>query len=291
MLRIGTITRVCCNASAVAQITSMYNGIPLPGLTNTSAIMSGPATNNDLSMSTSKPARFPGAKSNPFSTVGNWEMYMDKLDVVVDEPKETTSAFTRERNKDARYWKAGVKFVSGDYESTSIKMFACEVPYVSGSGYGQSYFYARLPRAIGDRIKETAISRDMSVKVTDDAKFKTSDNEWWCSVSISPESIGVLDRSGIFEPRPLTSIMEVTGQRGVLLNLDLEFSLKVSTDASKGRSPRDVFKIVPNATRAYIVDIDQDIPVPTLSGRRNAQAAPGDIASESLVNRLMDLKF
>lgn len=231
--------------------------------------------------------KFP-AKANPFDIVGNWEDFLDKLSVEIPPLQETTSKFTRASNANARYWKSQVKFSSNGHESGSLKMNGCLIPFIEGAKYGGSYYYAILKRAVGEKIVAAAKAVDIPCLLVDPNKFHDDGRNWWSSVSADEKSTGILDADGNFETRDFARILAVS-KEGAMLNADLTFYIRTSTDANQDRGPKNVYTISVAANRSYIADIGIDVEAPPLASKKGNKASRQDVATDALMSKLNKL--
>lgn len=195
--------------------------VPLAGLTSNT--FGSPTANM-----TSKPlAKLP--TKNPFGTVSEWTPeFMDQVTVVVGEVKETINDFTRKANPNKRYWKSVVSFEANESKSRIIKMANCNIPYIKGTNYGQDYIIAKLQKVIGDAIIDAAAQKNIAATCAD-KRVVSKNDEWWVTINNTAGRIGIVDSTGNFDPKDLAKIFGAT-EEGVILNLDLVFSLRLTLD-------------------------------------------------------------
>ncbi len=263
-----------CNAIAVAYYTVMSK-VALPGLTSSSR-----DTNNVMSEKT-------GAKGkNPFHSIGDWNLSNIKdIEVVIGEVNETTSKFTREKNANNRYWKAPVSFrtTDGKYESKIIKMFNCDVPYMSSTNYGKDYIVARLNKIVGEKIAAAALEKNIIVD-TSDKRAVSDENSWWLTVNNADGRMGLVDSHGEFDPKDLVKVFTNT-EKGMKVNFDLVFNIKLAKTDKKDRSSKDAFNLVSDCSRGAVKALNQDIEAPPTEGAIPQQAASKqDVASQELID-------
>jgi hypothetical protein len=223
---------------------------------------------------------------NPFLTTLTWTPeLMKQIEVVISDLTETTSDFTRKRNPKNRYWKAKVSFKHGSYTSQIIKIGGCEVPYMKATNYGKDYFIASLQKPIADAIIASAMQKEIIV-TKNDPKIHCPDNEWWATINGIAGRTGIVDGAGNFVTRDLDLILQKTEQ-GVLVNLDLVLTIRLTTTDGSERSSKSPFRIVPDCSRAAIKELRRDVQPPQVESQiPQQQAARGDVASQDLIDAL-----
>lgn len=254
---------------------SMYDRVPLPGLT---------ATEN---MSDKKKA-----PKNIFLSTTKWtQELVDSIDVIVGDVKSTTNTFTLRNNPDARHWKADISFRHGDNASSILKEGNAPIPWNRGNTYGTDYIYVNLPIIIGRKVQAAVQAKGFKCKTEDDRLISDGD-DWWKSVNTAAERNGVVKADASFEQRDIGSIFKVT-KTGIVVNLDYIISVKLTKlkselgDAAEKLDNKDVFRLAIDASRVGLKQIKFDAPGPPLVPRIPTQrAAKDDIASDDLLEEL-----
>ncbi|KJZ69349.1 hypothetical protein HIM_11260 [Hirsutella minnesotensis 3608] len=223
---------------------------------------------------------------NPFPNVGKWTPeLLNRIQVEIDDVKETTSPFTRSKNPGNRYWKAYVHFKFEKFESKIIKMTDCDVPHIKASNYGTDFIIARLQKSVGDKIVAEALKKDIVVSL-DDKRVPSDENNWWLTINNTSGRIGTINPRGEFDPKDLGAIFKAT-EEGVKLNLDLVFSLKLTLENKRDRSNVDKFSLVADCSRGAIRAIRQAVEAPSIDTAIPQQkASKDDVASQELVDEI-----
>lgn len=223
---------------------------------------------------------------NPFAIVTEWtERYLQDIEIVISDLKETTSDFTRKRNPHHRYWKSNVSFKYKGKESRILKMAQCPVPYFKATSYGKDYVYASLQKPVCDAIIKAAMSKDIVV-TGHDPKISGSDNEWWATINNLDGRVGTVDSNGNFEAKDLKMAFDKS-ELGARINFDLVFSIRLTLENGAERKPHDVFRIVPDCSRGAIKAIKQEIEPPNVETQIPQQGATkADVADQELMDSL-----
>lgn len=276
---ITSYLNTCCNAIAVAYITIMSK-VPLPGLTKSSK-----AILNDLNMSQTKFS----SNKNPFTTNAKWTPdLLKQISIVIDDPVETTSNFTRQRNPTNRYWKAQVHFEFDKFKQRIIKMADCDVPYIKATNYGSQFIVARLQKAVSDAIVAEALKKNIIITIQD-KRAASDDNNWWTTINNIDGRIGTVDNAGQFEPKDLGAIFNKT-QEGVKINFDVVLTIKLTTTDKRDKTSRDAFSLVADCSRGALIAVKQDIEAPQVETNIPQQpASKGDIAPQELTELIDQL--
>jgi hypothetical protein len=258
-------------------------GVPLPGLANLS-VNTSPASNMAQTIRAGK---------NPFVSIDKWTPELiSQINVHIDDVIETTGDFTRQRDPNKRHFKAGVWFSLGKEEKHRqriIKMGGCGVPYTKQANYGSQFVVALLQKTVGDAIVNAAIAKNIIVSL-DDKRHMSTDAEWWSMINQVNGKIGLIDANADFEPMDLSGIFKST-EKGVILNLDLVFNIRLATD-KRDPTPRDAYTLVADCSRGAIIEVNKDIQGPVLESAIPQQAASQrDIASEELRQLLRTLNI
>lgn len=257
--------------------------VPLPGLTR------------ENNMSTSTDQKIPAGK-NPFHVVTNWTPeLLSKIEVVVEDPIETTNDFTRSKQKAARYWSGDVKFKFSDgkaeYESGVIKMSNNQIPYIKNESYGGGYFYATCNRAIGEAIRDAAAKKNINV-VIDDEKAMSDTEHWWKTINKTDGRVGVLQQDATFVPKDFHQVLVKT-ESGISASIDVIVKLKFNSRSGKNFNPgKDAYRINFDCSRAVIRSLRNPIePPPLQTSVEQVPVSRADVAAESLLNELDSLEI
>lgn len=253
--------------------------VPLPGL----AVL-------DKTSTMAQVKSLKDIKKNPFIAVGNWtSSLLNELDVVIGDPRETTSDFTRKKNPENRYWKAPIHFKYKETESKIIKMAGCSVPYIQATNYGSDFIVVQLQRVVADDIIKEALQKGILVNLADKRVSNYESETWWATVNNVSGKIGVADKEGKFQTVDLGHIITKT-ENGVRINLDLTFNLKLTKENKKDRTDKDVFQLAPELSRGAIMQINEEIEPPQVeTGVPQQPLSKLDVASQELIDAIANL--
>ncbi|KAM3518252.1 hypothetical protein NHJ13051_008327 [Beauveria bassiana] len=228
---------------------------------------------------------------NPFASVGEWNLAnLENVVVEISKPKETTSDFTRSKNKDNRYWKAEVSFSTKDgaYKSRIIKANNCPVPHSDQANYGDSFLMASLPRVIGEKIAAAALQQNIIVDINDKRAVSTANN-WWLTINNTRNHLGLVDKDGSFAVKSLDKAFAST-EAGMMINFDLVFNLKLTKSDQADRHTNDAFSLVADCSRGAVKAMKQDVEPPQVEGSVPQQpAVRNDIASQELIDAFAEI--
>jgi len=226
---------------------------------------------------------------NPFIHIGDWTPELiSQIEVIVSQPVETTSDFTRKKSPTKRYWKSTVTFKYHTFESSIIKMNGCDIPYLSKQTYGKDYVYAVINQHVAKAIEAAGIKAELTVDIEDE-KVKSNAEQCWKTINKLNDRFGSINKTGQFVPRSLPGIFNKT-QSGLKANFDMIFNLKCNTDGGIDRTARTVFRLTPEASRCYIKQLNVDVQPPETDTSVPLQKATrGDIADDDLLAELDNL--
>ena len=164
-------------------------------------------------------------------------------------------------------------------------MAGCEVPFVKSTNYGTDYFYAHLQKPIADAIIAAGMKKDIIVTKSD-PKMTAPDSEWWATINGTSGRIGIVDGSGNFHTKDFDQLLKKT-EKGVLVNLDLVLTIRLTTSDGADKKPQSAFRIVPDCSRASIKTVNQEVEPPPIDSQVPQQAAArGDIVSQEVLDLL-----
>lgn len=226
-----------------------------------------------------------------FGTNGSWtEDNFKNVKIIVADPKESTNAFTKQTKPNARYWKSGIEFEYKDYKSKVIKMVNVRVPYMGKQNYGSNYIVGELQRIVGEHIVAAALKKDIIVTM-DSKDIKYDNDKWWSTVNgVKHDNVGFLTTQGVLEQVELPVLFERSDNKGLIMNLDVYFNIKFSTEDGGDRTSKSKFTISTEISRGYIMDFGVDIEPPATESSIPVQPATKiDVASQELMDKFNKL--
>ncbi|KLU84315.1 hypothetical protein MAPG_03359 [Magnaporthiopsis poae ATCC 64411] len=190
----------------------------------------------EILVSVDVPSRCARGKRSGSPIVVTERNSFQNVTIAKPELKETTGAFTRNINKDARYWKAPLLFVQGNNRTRVLRVQNVIVSTnpTTNEQYGKTYAYVGLPAYVRDFIRD-AVSKYAKVS-PDEARFEPDVDFWWKTASNIEDLATTISAAGDVTAHPVAEILEKTG-RSFSVAAEIAVDVKYKTVDKSGYSP------------------------------------------------------